>query len=118
MTIGDAARTINHLFGEGIRQAMFSAELAGKVVIDSLNSGETGARRLKEYDLLWKRTIWSRSSRICRFIAKRLYSLSNEQFNSVVRRFKRLPDTFLPSDFQRFLDYDVTLNDLKKFRSL
>ena len=118
MTIGDAARTINPLFGEGIRQAMFSAELAGKVVIDSLNSGETGARRLKEYDLLWKRTIWSRSSRICRFIAKRLYSLSNEQFNSVVRRFKRLPDTFLPSDFQRFLDYDVTLNDLKKFRSL
>lgn len=118
MTIGDAARTINPLFGEGIRQAMFSAELAGQVTIDSINTGDTGNRRLKEYDHLWKRTIWSKSGTICRFIAKRLYKLSNNKLNSVVRRFKRLPDAFLPSDFQRFLDYDVTLNDLKKFRSL
>jgi FADH2-dependent halogenase len=48
--VGDAAGFMDPIFSAGVYLACYSAQLAARVVLDSLAAGDDGARRLKRYE--------------------------------------------------------------------
>ena len=50
LRVGDAAGFMDPIFSAGVYLAMYSAKLAAKVVVDCVNAGDPGARRLKQYE--------------------------------------------------------------------
>lgn len=54
LVVGDAAGFINPLTGEGIYYAMSSAEIAAKVISNSLESNNSSGEYLSKYQDIWK----------------------------------------------------------------
>ncbi len=50
LRVGDAAGFMDPIFSAGVFLAMFSGKLAAQTVIESLNAGDDGARRLAAYE--------------------------------------------------------------------
>jgi flavin-dependent dehydrogenase len=50
LRVGDAAGFMDPIFSAGVYLAMYSARLAGQVVLESLAAGDDGARRLRKYE--------------------------------------------------------------------
>jgi flavin-dependent dehydrogenase len=50
LRVGDAAGFMDPIFSAGVFLAMFSGKLAAQAVIESLNAGDDGARRLAAYE--------------------------------------------------------------------
>ncbi len=62
LLVGDAAGLIDPFTGEGIGNAMLSAEIAVNVAAAAIAEGNTGRQRLSEYDSLLKKEIGSELS--------------------------------------------------------
>jgi flavin-dependent dehydrogenase len=50
LRVGDAAGFMDPIFSAGVYLAMYSGKLAAKVVLESLQAGDDGARRLSAYE--------------------------------------------------------------------
>jgi flavin-dependent dehydrogenase len=54
MVVGDAAGLTDPLTSEGIKYAMFSGEIAGKIAAEAISKGDFSERFLLEYEKQWK----------------------------------------------------------------
>ena len=55
MLVGDAAGQAKPTSGGGVYTGAFAAKIAGKVAADAALEGDTSAKRLSEYDQLWRK---------------------------------------------------------------
>lgn len=108
MIVGDAGSAIQPLFGEGIRYGMFSGNFAAQTAINALKKGNTSAGMLKNYDKLWNSLRSHR--RLVYFLSKRLYNLSNDRLDKVVRNLRK----FDSNAVRRLMSYDFTFRDIRK----
>lgn len=53
LAVGDAAHQVNPLHGGGLAESSHSAELASKVIVDAIESGDTSNAALDSYNRLW-----------------------------------------------------------------
>ncbi len=109
MAIGDAVCSINPLFGEGIYSALWTGTAAAQTVIEALRKKNTSADQLMQFDRAWEQGP-GKHWRITHFFMKRLYNLSNDNYDKVVQQLKKVdPDTL-----QRFFKYEFALGDVKR----
>ena len=57
LIVGDAAGQVKPTSGGGVHPGAISAKIAGKIAADAVMEGDTSARRLSEYDKLWRAMI-------------------------------------------------------------
>ncbi|GAC1426368.1 MAG: digeranylgeranylglycerophospholipid reductase [Ktedonobacteraceae bacterium] len=86
---GDAGGHGSTLVGEGIRFAIYSGQMAGKVAADAVKAGNTSATFLERFDKQW-RTRFGRDMDISYMINKRIASYSDEQWDNSLDLMKRL----------------------------
>jgi digeranylgeranylglycerophospholipid reductase len=86
---GDAGGHGSTLVGEGIRFAIYSGQMAGKVAAEAIKVGNTSAAFLERFDKRW-RTRFGRDMDISYMINKRIASYSDEQWDSALDLMKRL----------------------------
>ncbi|MFB9804709.1 NAD(P)/FAD-dependent oxidoreductase [Haladaptatus pallidirubidus] len=109
VAIGDAASSINPLFGEGIRPGLASAEMAATVVRTALATDDVSEGRLREYERRWNEKRGQRW-RLQRLLSDLLYDFSESQQDSFVKRVGRLSTT----KAERLRRYDLGLFELVK----
>ncbi len=113
IVIGDAAGLTNPLFGSGIRSALFSGRLAGKIVCKALESNDLSV--LSEYeDIMRKNPICDPVLHKAREL---LYSFSDDEWNFVTHVFaeKDWREVSLIKILQKFVLNPKFLNRIKKF---
>ncbi|MCX6694773.1 MAG: NAD(P)/FAD-dependent oxidoreductase [Candidatus Altiarchaeota archaeon] len=54
MVVGDAAQQVNPIHGGGIAIAMYAGKIAGEVAAKALKEGDVSAKRLSEYEKIWR----------------------------------------------------------------
>jgi digeranylgeranylglycerophospholipid reductase len=107
VAIGDAVSSINPLFGEGIRPAMESAEMAAGSSIEALKRGDTSRQSLSAYEERWnqeKGAKWKTQ----RMVGELLYDFDADQQDGFVRKVGQLSD----EQAKRLQKYELTLTDL------
>ncbi|SIQ87408.1 2,3-di-O-geranylgeranylglyceryl phosphate reductase [Haladaptatus litoreus] len=109
MAIGDAASSINPLFGEGIRPGLASAKMAATVARNALSADDVSAGRLRTYERRWNETR-GKKWRLQRLLSDLLYDFSGSQQDSFVRRAGNLSAT----KAERLRRYDLGLFELVK----
>lgn len=107
VAVGDAASSINPLFGEGIRPAMASASMAAAVAGSALDDGDRSRERLRAYEERWNREYGGRW-RLQRLLSDLLYDFTPSQQDRFVRAIARLGD----GGADRLQRYDLTVRDL------
>jgi digeranylgeranylglycerophospholipid reductase len=107
VAVGDAVSSINPLFGEGIRPAMESAEMAADVVLSALREGDTSREKLSAYESRWNREKGSKW-KTQRMVGELLYDFDAEQQDQFVRKSGQLS----PAQADRLQRYELTLGDL------
>jgi digeranylgeranylglycerophospholipid reductase len=107
VAVGDAVSSINPLFGEGIRPAMESAEMAVETVLDALDRGDTSRSHLIGYQRRWNREKGSKW-RTQRIVGELLYDFDAGRQNRFVRNAGRLSD----DQADRLQRYELALPDL------
>jgi geranylgeranyl reductase family protein len=91
---GDAGGFINPVSGEGIYYAMASGEIAAKVIVDALKSGDASERFLSRYQKIWKKD-FGKDIKLFSRSAKRLTKTDNNKFFKLVSRDEKLTDMVL-----------------------
>jgi digeranylgeranylglycerophospholipid reductase len=86
---GDAGAHGSTLVGEGIRFAIYSGLMAGKVAAEALKAGDTSAAFLERFDRQWRHR-FGRDMDISYMINKHIASYSDEQWDSAFDLLKRL----------------------------
>jgi digeranylgeranylglycerophospholipid reductase len=87
---GDAAGHGSTLVGEGIRFAIYSGQMAGKVAAEAVKAGDTSAAFLGRFDKQW-RARFGRDMEIAYMINKRIATYTDEQWDGALDLMKRLP---------------------------
>ncbi len=86
---GDAGGHGSTLVGEGIRFAIYSGQMAGKVAAAAVKAGDTSAAFLEHFDKAW-RGRFGRDMDIAYMINKRIANYSDEQWDHALDLMKRL----------------------------
>ncbi len=86
---GDSGGHGSTLVGEGIRFAIYSGQMAGKVAADAVQAGNTSAAFLQRFDKQW-RVRFGRDMDISYMINKRIANYSDEQWDGSLDLMKRL----------------------------
>jgi digeranylgeranylglycerophospholipid reductase len=86
---GDAGGHGSTLVGEGIRFAIYSGQMAGKVAAAAVKAGDTSAAFLGHFDKAW-RARFGRDMDIAYMINKRIANYSDEQWDHALDLMKRL----------------------------
>ncbi len=86
---GDAGGHGSTLVGEGIRFAIYSGQMAGKVAAAAVKAGDTSAAFLGHFDKAW-RARFGRDMDIAYIINKRIANYSDEQWDHALDLMKRL----------------------------
>jgi len=107
VAVGDAVSSINPLFGEGIRPAMQSGEMAAAVAIEALRDGATTRDRLETYERRWnerKGADW----KVQRIVGELLYGFEPDRQD----RFVRATDGLTDAQLERLQRLEPSLRDL------
>ncbi|HEY4032932.1 MAG TPA: NAD(P)/FAD-dependent oxidoreductase [Ktedonobacteraceae bacterium] len=86
---GDAGGHGSTLVGEGIRFAIYSGQMAGKVAAEAVKVGDTSAAFLSRFDKRWH-TRFGRDMDIAYMINKRIAAYSDAQWDDALDLMKRL----------------------------
>jgi len=86
---GDAGGHGSTLVGEGIRFAIYSGQMAGKVAAEAVKAGDTSTASLGHFDKAW-RARFGRDMEIAYMINKRIANYSDEQWDFALNLMKRL----------------------------
>ena len=89
---GDAGGHGSTLVGEGIRFAIYSGQMAGKVAAEAVKAGNTSAAFLERFDYMW-RARFGRDMDIAYMINKRIAKYSDQQWDEALDLMKRLTPT-------------------------
>lgn len=107
VAVGDAASSINPLFGEGIRPALASASMAAAAAARALDAGDCSRARLRAYEERWNRE-YGGKWRLQRLLSDLLYDFTPSQQDRFVRAIERLGD----GGADRLQRYDLSVRDL------
>lgn len=132
---GDAANFPFGLVGEGIRMALDTGQVAGRIAAEGIQSNNTSKSRLKEYEDYWE-TEYKSSLQISHSINEKLAVLDDSEWDKGTRILQKLgPDEFyqlLRSDFSKktviklcmshpplifSLGWEFIKNEIKDFRT-
>jgi len=83
LLVGDAAGQTKPTSGGGIYTGAFAAKIAGKVAAQAALEGDTSAKRLSEYDQLWRKGL-GRELEIGMKIHDYIGKLEDRQFNELI----------------------------------
>jgi len=83
LLVGDAAGQTKPTSGGGIYTGAFAAKIAGKVAAQAALEGDTSAKRLSEYDQLWRKGL-GRELEIGMKIHDYIGKLEDRQFNDLI----------------------------------
>ncbi len=86
---GDAGGHGSTLVGEGIRFAIYSGQMAGKVAAEAVRAGDTSVAFLERFDKRW-RARFGRDMDISYMINKHIANYSDGQWDSALDLMKRL----------------------------
>lgn len=86
---GDAGGHGSTLVGEGIRFAIYSGQMAGKVAAEAVKAGDTSSSFLMRFDKAW-RGRFGRDMDISYMINKRIANYSDEQWDNALGLLARL----------------------------
>jgi digeranylgeranylglycerophospholipid reductase len=86
---GDSGGHGSTLVGEGIRFAIYSGQMAGKVAAEAVKAGDTSTAFLERFDKQW-RARFGRDMDISYLINKRIANYSDEQWDNALDLMKRL----------------------------
>jgi digeranylgeranylglycerophospholipid reductase len=86
---GDAGGHGSTLVGEGIRFAIYSGQMAGKVAAEAIKAGNSSAAFLARFDKQW-RARFGRDMEISYMINKRIAAYSDAQWDGALDLLKRL----------------------------
>lgn len=86
---GDSGGHGSTLVGEGIRFAIYSGQMAGKVAAEAVKTGDTSGTFLERFDKQW-RTRFGRDMDISYMINKHIANYSDEQWDNALDLMKRL----------------------------
>ena len=86
---GDAGGHGSTLVGEGIRFAIYSGQMAGKVAAEAVKAGDYSATFLSRFDRQWKAR-FGRDMDISYMINRRIANYSDEQWDGALELMKRL----------------------------
>jgi len=89
--VGDAAHQINPLGGAGISSGMRASWLGAGVMAEQIAKGDTSARAMRRYDVLWRRML-GKLHEDHRRLADAILSISDDQFNSLAGLLAGMPD--------------------------
>lgn len=99
---GDAGGHGSTLVGEGIRYAIYSGQMAGRVAAGAIKAGDTSASYLSRFDKQW-RARFGREMDISYQVNKRIASYGDEQWDDALTFLKRLNSSqvaqFLHGDY-------------------
>jgi geranylgeranyl reductase family protein len=84
LIVGDAAGQVKPTSGGGVYPGAVCAKIAGKIAADAVLEGDTSARRLSEYDKLWRARI-GRELAIGRGINGWMARLSDSEINRLTQ---------------------------------
>ncbi|MFC4357379.1 NAD(P)/FAD-dependent oxidoreductase [Halobium salinum] len=102
LAVGDAASSINPLFGEGIRPGMESARMAAEVALSALRAGEVSRPWLLPYERRWNDRR-GRAWKLQRVVSELLYDFDDAQQDAFVERVAALP----PGKAERLRTYEL-----------
>lgn len=83
LLVGDAAGQTKPTSGGGVYTGAFAAKIAGKVAAQAALEGDTSAKRLAEYDQLWRKGL-ERELEIGMKIHDYIGKLEDRQFNDLI----------------------------------
>ena len=86
---GDSGGHGSTLVGEGIRFAIYSGQMAGRVAAEGVKAGDTSANFLSRFDKQW-RTRFGRDMDISYMINKHIANYSDEQWDNALDLMKRM----------------------------
>jgi digeranylgeranylglycerophospholipid reductase len=86
---GDAGGQGSTLVGEGIRFAIYSGQMAGKVAAEAVRAGDSSAAFLARFDKRW-RARFGRDMDIAYMINKRITAYNDAQWDNALDLMKRL----------------------------
>jgi len=89
--VGDAAHQINPLGGAGISSGMRAGWLGAGVMAEQIAKGDTSAKAMRRYDVLWRRML-GKLHEGHRRLADAIFDISDDQFNSLAELLAGLPD--------------------------
>jgi len=107
VAVGDAVSSINPLFGEGIRPAMQSAEMAADAAIAAVREGTPTADRLGAYERRWNERN-GRDWKVQRIVGELLYGFEPDRQD----RFVRATDDLTDAQLERLQRLEPHLRDL------
>lgn len=81
VAVGDAVGQASALAGEGIRYAMIAGRMAGKVILEALESDDVSKSYLKRYEKEWKKK-YGRNFAIAHEVNKRISKWTDEKWDS------------------------------------
>lgn len=94
LAIGDAAASVNPLFGEGIRHSLKSGEIAGKVISEAFSKNDFSEKSLNLYSKLWQdytQSRWDLVAKLLNFVPK----LTTNQWDEIIIALSKLDDKML-----------------------
>jgi len=103
LTTGDAAGQGSTLVGEGIRFAIYSGQMAGRVAAAAIRAGDTSAQFLAQYEHEW-RARFGRAMHIAYLINRRIAAYTDEQWDHSLDMLARLT----PAQIAQALRSDFT----------
>lgn len=109
VVIGDAARQINPLGGEGIRHALYSGRFAAQAIDRALTQKDVSEKALEEYNRKWKQYI--KNKWLVSFILQRQgYRLGDKNWDSFIKIFAN----FDPEDVFEIV-FNYNFSKVKKY---
>lgn len=118
--IGDAARQINPLGGEGVRHGLYAGRLAARTIESTLHDGVLNERAFKHiYERVWKKQ-FKRDWRISYAFSQNVYlKMTDDELDEMVRIIKTIKPAdmfaiFFSYRFRRFLKYPHVMFSLFK----
>lgn len=108
--IGDSAGHASSLLGEGIRWAIRAGQMAGEVVVNAIESGNTSRDALLPFENAWRKE-FGMNLRIAHRINRRITRWDSAKWDSRVELLKKLS----PADFAEALKTNLTGKWLWKF---
>ena len=87
---GDAAQLAEPVTGGGIPNALASGQMAGRMAAEAVKAGDVSADALKAYQKEWDSFLGSRQRKVSK-VRKAIYSLSDDQYNKLMRRLSDVP---------------------------
>ena len=85
VVVGEAANHNNPFSGGGIINALEAADMAGEVINEALDRGDTSAETLNAYTKKWKKSV-GRSNTLYYHAAEIFYRLEDEEMDRMVRK--------------------------------